>query len=113
MAEALLAAAKAAGFDLVVVDTLRTAEEQAEYLRTGASKRKDSLHLHGLAIDVAPRPLMKLKNWAPEHPEWFRLGELGEGLGLRWGGRWKSPVDRPHFECPLVMEKRILRSGAK
>ncbi|MBK8200664.1 MAG: M15 family metallopeptidase [Acidobacteria bacterium] len=25
---------------------------------------------------------------------WARLGE---GLGLRWGGRWKSPVDRPHF----------------
>ncbi len=26
------------------------------------------------------------------------LGELGESVGLTWGGRWTTLVDRPHFE---------------
>jgi hypothetical protein len=26
-----------------------------------------------------------------------RCGEIGEELGLEWGGRWKSPKDKPHL----------------
>jgi soluble lytic murein transglycosylase-like protein len=33
-------------------------------------------------------------------PHWERLGELGESLGLTWGGRWNTRTDRPHFELP-------------
>ena len=29
-----------------------------------------------------------------------RVGELGKSLGLEWGGSWKSPVDKPHFQLP-------------
>ena len=29
-----------------------------------------------------------------------RVGELGRSLGLEWGGSWKSPVDKPHFQLP-------------
>ena len=32
-----------------------------------------------------------------DDPLWEKIGDLGEALGLEWGGRWKRP-DRPHFE---------------
>ncbi len=104
----LLARAVESRLQVVIIDTLRTAAEQAEYVRVGASKRPDSLHLHGLAIDVGLAPLLKLKNWAPQHEDWAKLGAIGEGLGLRWGGRWKSFPDCPHFECSAEMERAVL-----
>jgi peptidoglycan L-alanyl-D-glutamate endopeptidase CwlK len=30
-------------------------------------------------------------------PDYLEAGRIGESIGLRWGGRFKSP-DRPHFE---------------
>lgn len=29
-----------------------------------------------------------------------KVGEIGQKLGLEWGGSWKSPVDLPHFQLP-------------
>lgn len=29
-----------------------------------------------------------------------KVGKLGQSIGLEWGGSWKSPVDRPHFQLP-------------
>jgi hypothetical protein len=34
--------------------------------------------------------------WAPGHP-WELLGQIGESLGLKWGGRWPSR-DYAHLE---------------
>lgn len=31
-------------------------------------------------------------------PRYLKAGELGEALGLAWGGRWKDPHDPSHFE---------------
>jgi len=108
MAVAFLYAARAAGISLNIIETLRSRKDQDHYLAIGTSWRKDSLHLRGLAIDVAPLELLKLKNWAPAHPLWARLGEIGESAGLRWGGRWKGKrCDQPHFECPAEMERRL------
>lgn len=28
------------------------------------------------------------------------VGKLGQSIGLEWGGSWKSPVDKPHFQLP-------------
>ena len=53
-------------------------------------------HCRGAAYDLCP-----LVN---EHCAWDRLdlfqrlGEIGEGLGLTWGGRWAKLKDMPHFE---------------
>lgn len=56
------------------------------------------------AIDIAPVHLMKMKNWAPEHPDWVKIGEVGKSLGLKWGV-WKNNangvlknIDPGHFE---------------
>lgn len=36
-------------------------------------------------------------DWATDEPVWQVLGEIGEKLGLRWGGRWQQK-DMGHFE---------------
>ena len=98
LAEKLLARCADAGVFLVVVDTLRTPEEHARNLAAGVSWTTRSKHLDGLAIDVCPVRLLSEKGWAPWHPDWQKIGEIGEALGLRWGGRWKQR-DMGHFEA--------------
>ena len=29
-----------------------------------------------------------------------KVGKIGKSIGLEWGGDWKSPVDKPHFQLP-------------
>ena len=114
IAELLREAREKLGFQMAVIGTGRDAKQQAEYLRIGTSRANKSLHqpqpVCGLshAADIAPAHLIQLKNWAPEHPDWLRLGELAESKGLLWGGRWSGKwkrdtdieyglVDCPHF----------------
>jgi peptidoglycan L-alanyl-D-glutamate endopeptidase CwlK len=84
-------------FPVAIIETLRTPEQQAINVKNGVSWTLHSKHLTGDAIDVAPSAVLLLKNWAPLHPDWLRLGEIGEALGLVWGGRWKRR-DCPHFQ---------------
>lgn len=59
----------------------------------------DSYHQYGLAFDVVPVAYKNLKDWNPSGPYWQTIGQIGESLGLEWGGRWSSP-DEPHFQIP-------------
>jgi hypothetical protein len=106
--EALIDKANAAGLDVVVEDTGRTVEQQSVKLAAGQSWTSNSKHLpqppemKSEAIDLVPRAVMALKNWAPGDPRWQQLGVIGESLGLRWGGRWtrlnNGYGDPGHFE---------------
>lgn len=87
---------------VMIVDTLRTAEEHATNLAAGTSWTTHSKHLDGLAIDIAPYETYYLKGpnklkWDATDPVWERIGKIGESLGLRWGGRW-AKKDMGHFE---------------
>ena len=111
------------GIQVMVVQTLRTPEEQMLLYQKGRTRPGEpchhilppkirpvgtcsnhpmgatvtnllpgkSLHERGLAFDFCFGPPV---SW--EGP-WERAGEIGESVGLKWGGRWKSP-DRPHLE---------------
>lgn len=98
----LLARAVEAGIAVMIIDTLRTPEEQQELIDRGVSWTRHSKHLTGDAIDICPydqfllHGLRKLQ-WNGSDPVWARLGGIGEKLGLRWGGRWKQR-DLGHFE---------------
>lgn len=61
------------------------------------ANRGQSNHEKGIAFDIVPMKLHDrlLPNWGS--PNWKKLGEIGETLGLQWGGRWRKP-DRPHFQ---------------
>ena len=102
LAMELLARTIEAGVPVVIVDTLRTEAEHKQNVLHGRSWTNHSKHLDGDAIDICPYSQWdahgdKKLNWDGGDPVWQRLGVLGEALGLRWGGRWKTP-DLGHFE---------------
>lgn len=96
----LIRVCKAQGIELAVVESFRTHAKQAEYFGMGRkytrSKGGKSKHQYGLAVDVVP-----IVNAVPmwdDQALWKKVGAAGERLGLRWGGRWRSPYDPAHFE---------------
>lgn len=102
LAVELLARCVEANIPVLIIDTLRTPQEQAAYVAKGVSWTYNSKHLVGLAIDICPYDVYQAKGpdkllWDAEHPLWTRIGQIGEGLGLRWGGRWQQR-DLSHFE---------------
>lgn len=106
----LLARCVEEGVMVMIVDTLRTPIEQAEYLRRGASWTRNSKHLaqppegKSLAIDLCPFEQYQLHGpdrlqWDAKDPVWQRMGKIGEGLGLKWGIRISGRhFDLGHFE---------------
>lgn len=98
----LLARSIEAGIPVIIIDTVRTLNEQEENVRRGVSWTMKSKHLEGRAIDIAPYEEWRQYgadkiSWDPLNPSWSRLGAIGEALGLTWGGRWKKR-DLGHFE---------------
>ena len=112
LAQEFLDAAAAAKIDVLVTCTYRSELEQAELYAKGrtapgkiVTNAKPGQSLHNTkrngnpaarAFDVVPIVAGKLV-WDAKHPHWDKLGQIGESVGLKWGGRWKKP-DRPHFE---------------
>jgi hypothetical protein len=104
LAEQLIEQATAAGLDPVVIDTGRTPAQQEQKIADGVSWVVKSMHepqppeMKSEAIDVAPRAVLSRKGWDPSSPLWPELGEIGESLGLQWGGRWSHHPDPSHFQ---------------
>jgi peptidoglycan LD-endopeptidase CwlK len=115
----LLARLVERGIFVMIVDTLRTPQEQAANIAKGVSWTSNSKHLprrvRGFAstypdqdksdaIDVCPYETYALHGpdklqWDADDPAWKVIGEIGESLGLRWGGRWQRR-DMGHLELP-------------
>jgi hypothetical protein len=91
---------KAKGIDLAIVESFRTHAKQTEYYTMGKKYTRSaggkSKHQYGLAVDVVPI-VDSVAVW-DNAILWRKIGVEGEKLGLRWGGRWKSPYDPAHFE---------------
>lgn len=106
LAQELLDKCKAAGVSCRVIDTGRTPEEQVVKLEQKVSWTTRSKHepqpLEGKseAIDICPLVILAehKANWDPTSPLWIKIGEVGESLGLKWGGRWDLHPDPSHFE---------------
>lgn len=104
---------KKKGIELAVVESYRTKAKQAEYYSMGKkytrTKGGKSKHQYGLAVDLVP-----LVNGQPKWDDkvlWRRIGVVGENLGLRWGGRWKSIYDPAHFEWTGGLSTSHLENG--
>lgn len=90
-----------ANIDFIVTCTYRSQEEQDKLYRqgrTGPGKivtwTRHSKHNERKAFDIAIMDAGKI-NW--DEKAYLKPGEIGEAIGLVWGGRWKSP-DYPHFQ---------------
>lgn len=102
--EKLLSNAKKEGIELRVTSAHRDCAEQNELYAQGRTKPGKivtnaicgkSAHNYRRSVDV-----VEFKDGKPlwENPRWEYIGQLGESVGLEWGGRWKSFKDRPHFQ---------------
>jgi RHS repeat-associated protein len=105
--------------DLRVTDGFRTYAEQDNIYAQGRTKPGNivtyasggkSNHNFGLAVDVVPFENGKL-NWDTKN--YPLIGRIGESRGLEWGGRWKRPVDRPHFQNLFGKTLQQLRALSK
>lgn len=107
--------AKANGLNVMFWDGWRDPAETLQNIAKGTSKVADawaSNHTWGIAFDMVFKNAIGLPEWpaGPPNPDprWYRLGELGESIGLKWGGRWWNPqtktgfFDGPHFELPNI-----------
>lgn len=95
-----------ANIPVMIVNTLRTPAEQAEYIKAGVSWTSNSRHLTGDAIDICPYAVYqehgpdKLQ-WDCADPIWAKMAAIGRGLGLRCGYDWQQK-DCGHFELPAT-----------
>jgi peptidoglycan L-alanyl-D-glutamate endopeptidase CwlK len=84
-----------------ITETLRSEEQHQADLKAGVSWIQHSKHQDGLAIDIVP--ILSIVNkvilldWNSNDSVWQDIGEIGEKLGLVWGGRW-TQKDMGHFE---------------
>ena len=90
-----------AGQHFILTCTRRTQAEQDDLFSFGRSKpgkiitwTHHSLHVEGRAFDIAVLINGKV-SW--DGKDYEKPGEIGESIGLEWGGSWKVP-DRPHFQ---------------
>jgi peptidoglycan L-alanyl-D-glutamate endopeptidase CwlK len=56
-----------------------------------------SFHQYGLATDIVFKDSKGNWTWDIPFSEWQKMGEIGKGFGLEWGGDWKFQ-DLPHFQ---------------
>ena len=99
-----LARARKEDIELRVISAYRDCAEQNKLYQQGRitpgrivtnAPCGRSAHNYRRAVDV-----LEFRDGKPlwENPNWTRIGELGESVGMEWGGRWKSFPDRPHFQ---------------
>lgn len=111
---------------VLIVQTSRTLAEHKINLANGTSATALSKHLprslRGFetgtaddkkadAIDLCPYEIYQLHGpdklqWDDTDPAWAVIGQVGELLSLRWGGRWKHPHDPGHLEYVFPVNGR-------
>lgn len=93
LAVQLINAARRAGIPLIIISGRRSPQRNRD---VGGASRSE--HLFGRAFDV------QVVGWLRDQlPYWWweSLGAYAESLGLRWGGRFRSP-DVNHFDLGLI-----------
>lgn len=101
----LIEACEGRGLRIKITDCVRTKSEQdALYAqgRTAAGaivtnvKYPNSMHNWGIAADFCRNDGKGAYNDTDGFFE--KVGEIAESIGLEWGGRWTSFVDKPHLQ---------------
>ncbi|ERK10873.1 hypothetical protein L580_0732 [Serratia fonticola AU-P3(3)] len=95
--------------DFIVIEGVRTVEQQREYVKKGVSKTLASRHLSGHAVDIFPvgGDWNNYRCWLPVLDAVYRAAEQF-GVTLRFGITWTDNphdvparfLDAPHIELP-------------
>ncbi|MCU5129702.1 M15 family metallopeptidase [Bacillus cereus] len=87
------------GIEVLIYETIRTVEQQREYVRKGASQTMRSYHLVGQALDFVPIQSNGTEDWIGYNKEpWASAIRYAKQIGFEWGGDWKGFVDSPHLQ---------------
>jgi peptidoglycan LD-endopeptidase CwlK len=120
LAETFLKSCAAQNFPVKVYFTFRTNDEQDALYAQGRTlpgskvtnaKGGQSYHNYGLAFDAAPLNDDLTIDWKTTL-KYLKMGEIGESVGLEWGGRWKFK-DQPHFQFTFGLSIQQLQQGIK
>lgn len=85
--------------DVLIYETIRTKEKQAEYVKSGASQTMNSYHLVGQALDFVPVNSKGETLWGGYGAADIKKAVAeAKRLGFEWGGDWKNFVDKPHLQ---------------
>ncbi|PEQ09879.1 SH3 domain-containing protein [Bacillus toyonensis] len=85
--------------EVLIYETIRTVEQQRDYVRKGASQTMRSYHLVGQALDFVPIKLNGTEDWDGYNKEpWASAIRYAKQIGFEWGGDWKGFVDSPHLQ---------------
>lgn len=95
------------GLNWCVVSGKRSLAEQDRLYQQGRTTAGEivtkapaghSPHNFGLAVDLCPYNKVDELWWNAPDRYWRMYGEMAEGMGLVWGGNFKSIADKPHVE---------------
>ena len=105
----LIALCEAQGLKIGIGECVRTVAEQDALYAQGRTTKGNivtnckgstysSMHQWGVAFDFYRNDGKGAYN---DTDGFFtKVGKIGQSIGLEWGGAWKSPVDKPHFQLP-------------
>lgn len=112
--EALLADARAHGWEVMIFETFRSQARQVQLFNAKATQlKKVGVHNYGLACDIV-RQVAGKPSWKGD---FSFLGELARLHGLIWGGDWGTPgqvhslVDPVHVQRCAIKDQGPLFRG--
>jgi len=115
---AFVAKAQAEGIEVIITSTYRDfASQNALYAQGRTRPGKvvtrarggQSYHNFRVAFDFVP--VVHGKAVWTDLALFRRCGEIGESLGLEWGGRWQGMRDRPHMQYTGGLSLAEMRAG--
>lgn len=118
----LIKKAYAEGIYVQITQGFRSIEEQNELYAIGRTKpgKKvtnakggQSIHNYGLAFDIVILNNDGSLNWNTSDKRWKRVGQIGQSIGLEWGGTWKTFKDYPHFQYTFGLTLKDLQRGKR
>ncbi|EAC8843080.1 M15 family peptidase [Listeria monocytogenes] len=97
-ARKLLDWAEKNGIEVLIYETIRTKEQQAANVASGASQTMRSYHLVGQALDFAMTKGKTVDWGAYRSDKGKKFVAKAKSLGFEWGGDWSGFVDNPHLQ---------------
>jgi peptidoglycan L-alanyl-D-glutamate endopeptidase CwlK len=119
LASELLGLTKAHNLEVRIIAAFRSWDEEDRLFALGRTepgpivtnaRGGDSYHNWGLAFDAAPFENNRISN---DIAKFKQMGSLGEQVGLKWGGSFKSIVDLPHFQYSFGLSTEDLLNGKR
>ncbi|EAF2900349.1 M15 family peptidase [Listeria monocytogenes] len=97
-ARKLLDWSKNNGIEVLIYETIRTKEQQAANVASGASQTMRSYHLVGQALDFVMAKGKTVDWGAYRSDKGKKFVAKAKSLGFEWGGDWSGFVDNPHLQ---------------